>query len=149
MWNDKKSILLSRICVIIFIAAVAVILVAVPWIAALFTPAFREPLETANRVFLATVYTGAVPALILLFSLFRLLTRINNDQVFVEKNVASLRLISWCCFLGAVICAASAFFYMPWSLVAAAAVFVGLIVRVVKNVFSRAVALQDDADHTI
>lgn len=149
MWNDKKSILLSRICVVIFIIGVVAIAAAMPWLIRFFTPAFREPVTTAKTVFIATVYVGVVPALVLLVSLFNLLGRIIRDQVFVEKNVASLRLISWCCFFGGLICSASSFYYLPWILLCVAAVFIGLIVRVVKNVFARAVALQDDADHTI
>ena len=46
----------------------------------------------------------------------------------------------------------AAYFALPTigcALVGVAAAFMGLIVRVVKNVFARAVSLQDDADYTI
>jgi len=38
---------------------------------------------------------------------------------------------------------------MPWLAVAVAAGFMGLIVRVLKNVVERAVALQDEVDCTV
>lgn len=149
MWNNKKSILLSRICVIIFIVGVLAVAASAPWITNWFSDAFRAPVQTAKIAFMATIYTGLIPALFLLFNLYKLLSRIKAGEVFVDKNVACLRLISWCCFIGAIISLGSSFYYMPWLLVGASAVFVGLIVRVVKNVFEQAVALQDDADHTI
>ena len=38
---------------------------------------------------------------------------------------------------------------MPFLIVSAAAAFVGLILRVVKNVFAEAVRLKDENDYTI
>lgn len=99
--------------------------------------------------FLITVYAGCVPAALLLVSLFCLLRRIGCGEVFIQKNVESLRHISWYCIIGAVISAVSVIYYFPWVMVAIAAAFMGLIVRVVKNVVARAVSLQDDADFTI
>ena len=40
-------------------------------------------------------------------------------------------------------------YYMPFLIVSAAAAFVGLILRVVKNVFAEAVRLKDENDYTI
>ena len=99
--------------------------------------------------FLMTIYSGCVPAAVLLIELYLLLLRIEKGKVFITKNVECLRYISWCCFLGAIICLVSAFYFTTWAIVATAAAFTGLIVRVIKNVFSRAVSLQDDADYTI
>jgi hypothetical protein len=146
MWSDRKSIVLSRIAVILFMAALVAAAVFAPWLVdRLFT--FTD--ESGPSYFLATTYVGAVPAALLLISLYRLLRRIEKGSVFIHKNVSSLRYISWYCFAGAVISLASSFYYLPWIMVAVAAAFVGLIVRVVKNVFAKAVSLQDDADFTI
>ncbi len=147
MWNDGKSILLSRICVLVFLAVLVAVAVAAPWLVNTYMN-FPNTTNT-NTYFLLTIYAGCVPALLLLINLFSLLRRIDRGAVFVHKNVNSLRYISWCCFAGAAISATSMAYYVPWATVAVAAAFMGLVVRVVKNVFSRAVALQDDADHTI
>jgi len=40
-------------------------------------------------------------------------------------------------------------YWIPWFAVGIAAAFMGLIVRVIKNVVAKAVSLQDDADFTI
>lgn len=147
MWNDKRSIILSRVCVIIFMLLLVAATVFAPW---LVRSTFSYTVKTGwDRWFLVTIYTGCIPAALLLISLYRLLRRIEAGTVFIQRNVDSLRHISWFCFTGALISAASAFYYLPWIMVAVAAAFVALIVRVVKNVFARAVSLQDDADHTI
>jgi hypothetical protein len=105
--------------------------------------------DAGNTLFLLTIYAGAIPAgaLLIIFNIF--LSRIGNGIVFARENIRSLRQISWCCFIGAVICILSALYYLPWLAIGVAAAFMGLIVRVVKNVFSKAVSLQDDAELTI
>ncbi|NLB53899.1 MAG: DUF2975 domain-containing protein, partial [Syntrophomonadaceae bacterium] len=59
------------------------------------------------------------------------------------------RRISWSCFLGAVIALVSVFYYNSWLFVAVAAAFMGLIVRVLKNVFAQAVELKNESDYTV
>jgi len=69
--------------------------------------------------------------------------------VFINGNVELLRRISWTCFMGAGLAAVSTYYYLPWLFLAAAAAFMGLIVRVVKNVVAKAVELQDEVDSII
>lgn len=147
MWNESKSILLSRLCVAVFMILLAITVALAPWLARL--AAEGSSAAGAATWFMATVYSGCVPAALLLLDLFFLLRRIERGEVFVRRNVAGLRRISWYCFAGSAVAAASVLYYVPWAMVAVAAAFMGLIVRVVKNVFSRAVALQEDADFTV
>ena len=110
---------------------------------------FKYMSEGRERYCLITIYLGCVPAALLLVFLYSLLHRIGAGDVFISKNVACLRHISWCCFAGAVISLASSSYWIPWLAVGVAAAFMGLIVRVIKNVIAKAVSLQDDADFTI
>ena len=91
----------------------------------------------------------AVPAYAALVQLYRLLQRLSRGEVFVAGNVRCLRIISWCCFAAAVVFAASSLYSLSWTVLTVAALFGGLILRVVKNVFAAAVALQDEQDLTI
>jgi hypothetical protein len=147
MWNDNKSIILSRICVIFFMLLLIAAAVYAPWLVR--QSFIYTDFEGWETYFLITVYAGCVPAALLLISLFCLLRRIEKGEVFIHKNVDSLRHISWYCITGAVISAVSVIYYFPWAAVTVAAAFMALIVRVVKNVVARAVSLQDDADFTI
>ena len=74
---------------------------------------------------------------------------ISEGEVFIPENVSILRLLSWCCIAAGLVCLFSALYYMPFLIVSAAAAFVGLILRVVKNVFAEAVRLKDENDYTI
>jgi len=149
MWNDKKSLQLSKLFILIFMVVLVATVVTAPWITKRFINFSRAELMGTERYFLATIYTGFLPAAYLLYSLLRLLQRIEAEQVFIAENVERLRRISWNCFAGAGISIISVVYYFPWIFVAIAAAFMGLIVRVVKNVVAQAVALQDEIDYTV
>ena len=100
-------------------------------------------------LFYITLFIGAVPAAAILVSMYLLLHRMSVGEVFVSKNVTYLRFMSWCFYVGGLICMVSALYYASWLPIGIAAIFIGLVVRVVKSVIEKAVSLQDDADHTI
>ena len=149
MWNDSKSLILSKVCVILFMVLLLACAVLAPRLVNTLMRMSLQASLAGAALFLYTIYAGCAAAAALLVFLYILLRRIGAGQVFVRENTAYLRYISWCCFAGALICLASAFYYIPWLAIGVAAAFMGLIVRVVKNVIAKAVSLQDDADFTI
>ena len=149
MWNESKSLNLSKLCVILFMALLVLCAILAPRMVARLTQMSSMAHEAGRGVFLATIYAGCLPAAALLINLYVLLRRISAGDVFVNENTACLRHISWCCFAGAIICFVSALYYTPWASIGISAAFVGLVVRVVKNVIAKAVSLQDEADYTI
>ncbi len=149
-WSSKNSIRLSRLCVVLFGAAALSILASAPWLVKAFVEFSRAALKNqAEALLLITLYTGGIPAVYILWQLWRLLENIQSGKVFIPRNVQLLRRISWGCAVGAVICLISGFYYLPFFVIAACAAFMALIVRVVKNVFQQALLLQEDADYTI
>ena len=71
-------------------------------------------------------------------------------DVFVPENVTALRRISWCCAGAAVLCLAAVFIcYRPFAVLAVAAGFMALLVRVLKNAFAQAVRMKNELDYTI
>ncbi|MGI5997827.1 MAG: DUF2975 domain-containing protein [Lutispora sp.] len=149
MWNDKKSITLSKFCVLAFSAMLIGIALSAPWIVNRFLDFSRADLVGKENFFLSTIYSGSIPAAVLLYCLYRLLHSIEHEEVFISANVEYLRRISWCCFAGAIICFASTPYYFPWIFVAVAAAFMGLIVRVIKNIIAQAVELKNESEYTI
>jgi len=149
MWNDSKSLVLSKVSVWLFMALLLVCAILAPRLVNRLIFMSGAARDAGSTLFLITIYAGSIPAAALLgvFNVF--LRRLGKGIVFVRENIVSLRQISWCCFAGAVICIISAFYYFPWLAIGVAAAFMGLILRVVKNVFSKAVSLQDDAELTI
>ena len=146
MWNDRRSLALSKCCVLLFMLLLIACIILAPRGYTMF-----DSLVSGGKKahFLTTVYLGSIPAAALLILLYILLHRIGGGNVFVRENTECLRYISWCCFAGAAISLASSFYWLPWSAVCVASAFMGLIVRVIKNVVAKAVSLQDDADYTI
>ena len=78
-----------------------------------------------------------------------ILFNIRKNVVFDRKNVRYARYISWCCFAE---CAAffALGFFIPFSFaVSFAAAFIGLIVRVAKNLLNEAVDIKEENDLTV
>ncbi|MBQ8360064.1 MAG: DUF2975 domain-containing protein [Oscillospiraceae bacterium] len=100
-------------------------------------------------LFSACFYPCAVFAYVTLYSLIKLLLNIQKDATFIMPNVKYLRRISWCCFAVAVITLIGGVFYIPFLFVAVAAAFVGLMLRVVKNVMESAVEIKAENELTI
>ena len=78
-----------------------------------------------------------------------ILNNITKEKVFVSDNVTFLRIISWCCFGAAIVTVVASFEYFPVIVISIAAAFVGLILRVVKNVMQSAVEIREENDLTI
>ncbi len=102
-----------------------------------------------KKVFGFCFYPSGVFALVILFSLLKLLSNIKDEKVFIPQNVKCLRTVSWCCFAVASITFVGGFFYMPFMFVAAAGGFTGMLLRVLKNVMQSAVELREESDLTI
>lgn len=164
-WTVKNSIILSQVCVGVFAALLLALDIFTYPLVSQFCQNVHyiggsgwEQLWTVTdwklvAVLLTAVYVGSVFAWIALYKLFRLLRQIKQGRVFVGENVKLLRAISWCCFGAAAATlvggAAALKLILPLLVLAAAAAFMGLIVRIVKNVFQQAIAMKSELDLTI
>lgn len=147
MWSKDKSLFLSK--------ALVKALFAVLIIAAFFVPGVTQWYDSISAkppiwVELSIVlYVSLIPALILMVSLDRLLANISKGEVFVGKNVKLLRIISWCCFAAGFVYLVFGFVRYTAFLIGFVIAFMGIILRVLKNVFAEAVSLQTESDYTI
>jgi hypothetical protein len=148
MWTSKKSATLTLVFIYIFM----IVFVALELLAPLAVKGFilwyakGENLLLPLTVFLYSVLLPVGYALILLR---KILKAVLSEQCFCEENVLRLRRLSWCCFVFAVCSFGFGFAYFPLMLLSAAAAFVGLIVRVIKNAFQTALELQNENQLTI
>ena len=148
-WNDDKSLLLTRVCVWLSAAALVLLCVSAPWLFSWFIQKRLILPPQSRDYFLVTTYTVAVPAAIALYMMNRLLANIRKEEVFTEKNTRYLRGMSWCCLAAGLIFLVSSFYYLPFFALCAAAVFMALILRVIKNVFAQAEENKKENDYTI
>ncbi|MDD2190548.1 MAG: DUF2975 domain-containing protein [Eubacteriales bacterium] len=148
MWNSSKSVLASSVCTKIVIVIVILTAVASPYLVKNYISYTMKDPDIITPLVM-TIIACAVPGLMALFSLDRLLTNIKRKEVFIEKNVRHLRVISWCSFAVSVISLISGFYYLLFLIIAVAAAFFGLILRVVKNVIEQALIIKNENDFTI
>ena len=148
-WNDDKSLLLTRVCVWLSAEALVLLCVSAPWLFSWFIQKRLILPPQSRDYFLVTTYTVAVPAAVTLYMMNRLLANIRKEEVFTEKNTRYLRGMSWCCLAAGLIFLVSSFYYLPFFALCAAAVFMALILRVIKNVFAQAEEIKKENDYTI
>ena len=99
----------------------------------------------ALRYFLLLIPVGVANGF-----LVKLLLLVRKHLVFTDGAVSCLRVISWCCFIEAVLCLLTTkVFVLAHFAAAFVAGFLGLVLRVVKNVIEEAVALKAENDFTI
>lgn len=147
-WTRDKSILLSKICVILFAVLLAVLDVGCYWVVGLFGWLRRMTVQTEIGL-MVTVYLCSVFGWLLLYRLWSLLGNLQKSEVFIEENVTYLRSVSWYCIWVALICLVSCVCYVSFVFVAIAAAFMALIVRIVKNVFQQAISMKSELDLTV
>ncbi len=148
MWNPDKSVILSSICTKIAIVLVIVAAIAMPKLIPTYVEYTGKNSEIVTSL-LITVYACAVPGLYSLICLDRLLANIKREEVFTDKNVKLLRVLSWLSFTVSVILLISGFYYILFVIIAVCAAFLGLILRVIKNVFEQAIIIKQENDYTI
>ena len=155
MWNHKRSITLTHTLVRAFYVILAAAAAALPFLQFIH-----------NKKIIFAVFYLAVPAgLIALICLDKVLQKIKKGIVFEHGNIKNLRIFSWCCFYAAadglvfaVLAGLTAsgnkdtviiYNVVPLIRCSVAAVFTGLVVRVVKNIIEEAVALKEENELTI
>ena len=110
----------------------------------------RDEITEGGRLLLliaAYVALGVVMAADAL--LFALLLRVRKGQVFTPVSVALIRGVSWCCYLLSLsACIAAIYFRYAFAVVFLAA-FLGLCLRVVKNVIEEATLIKNENDLTV
>ena len=148
----KQSILISRGLVYFFTLLLIILDVTGWWIGRRLegTALLRHTISFEDSVcFIICLYTCSFPAYYVLYALHRLLKNVASGQVFVSDNVQLLRRCSWCLLSAAAICLVGVIWLRVLLVIVASASFIGLIVRVVMNVFEKAIAMKEELDLTV
>lgn len=81
--------------------------------------------------------------------LLKLLFRVKIDLVFTPESISLVRVISWCVILLGLVFLVLGYYFLVSSFASFACFFLGLCVRVVKNVIEKATAIKNENDYTI
>ncbi len=155
MWTRKHSVTLSLILTISITILLTAALFFGPVAMRLWFCSYRgwevNSFAFANIMFVFYIffYPCATFGYVALYALYKLLNNIRKEEIFIHPNVKYLRVISWCCFIISTLTFIGGFFYLPLLFVAVAAGFVGLLLRIVKNVLQNAVEISEENDLTI
>lgn len=151
MKNKDKSLLFSQILIKVCYAIGLACCIFAPALVRHYDEKIVHLTDGASVAapLLVTLYCCAPFAVCVLVCLDILLKNIGNGQPFIAKNVMLLRIISYCCFGVSL-----AFVYFavlrPFAFaIVFATAFFGLILRVVKNCFKKAVEIREENDATI
>lgn len=153
MWNKNKSLILSKICVYLFALTGVFICIFLPqWLKYVVESSRSPELFSSNISLLALLIIGYPLAAVCfkaLFELHGLLISVEKGEVFSQANVIRLRLISWLCITASLMCLAASLFYYQLIIMFCIGAFMGLVLRVLKNVFASAVEIKEENDYTI
>lgn len=145
---NPKSVTALMAAVILSMVLVVAIAAGAFWIVDWYG-AVRDISPKGERAILFSYYLCTVPALLALFSMFKLLKKLKSTHPFEQKNITYLSVISWCCLSVAAVCAVGGIWYQPLYFVCASMLFLFLVVRVACGCFSAAFELQQDSDLTV
>lgn len=155
MWNKDRSLILSIASCYAFAVVLTLAVFLAPWVIEFWFCRFRgweeggEAIRNMVRLFSACFYPSAPLAYVTLYSLLRLLGNIRRGDTFTRRNVSYLRRISWCCIAVGAITLVGGVLYLPFLAISVCAAFVGLMLRVVKNVMQCATEIKEENELTI
>ncbi len=139
------SIILSVLFFIILVAGYFYM----PLIVYVYTSLHSSAVAQSWKTIMAIAYAILTTMTVADALLFWLLLRVRKSLVFTSKSVALIRAISWCALLLGVLCTVLGFYFMIAFFAAFACIFLGLCLRVVKNVIEQATEIKSENDFTI
>jgi len=148
MWSKSKSLALSYLITIVLFFVLIAVAIFLPGLISDYLYLYHKN-QSLYHALLGMFYSSLIPAFCAIFSLYRLLRNISKNIIFDCSNVTLLRILSWCCFLVTGIFFIFGFMYTFCLILAFAAIFFGLILRVIKNVFEKAIELKEENEYTI
>ena len=153
--SNKLSTVISLCLTLILLAALCVLAVWLPMVVDSMINVTdnignRGAITNSERVFvLADAYVMVAVAFVAVILLFFLLRAVLLERIFTESATRLIASISWCCFAEGMLFLAIGYYFQLAFGVAVAACFVGLCLRVVKNVIAEATRIKSENDFTI
>ena len=146
--NRKNiSMLASIVVTVLLLVLVIVAVFLLPQILQVYSE-MRGGIDVTSLM--VALYISSVPGIISIISLLKLLFNIRRNEIFVKMNVTLLQILSYCClFVGIEYIAICFRRYIAMIFVGFAALFIGIILRVIKNVFDKAIEIREENDYTI
>ena len=153
--SRNHSVTLSLVLTILFMVGLLAGAIILPWLVRTLIDlpdnvGIRDSITLAGRGFvLAVAYAILAVCAVADGMLFFLLLRVRRGLVFTAESVALIRGVSWCGICMGVLFAMLGGYFQLAFIVAFSGVFLGLCVRVVKNVIEEATEIKAENDLTV
>lgn len=153
--SSKSSVTLSIILSIVFMIILIGGAVIMPWLSEVLIN-LDDTVGNHNEINQFGRYGILIMAYMILTCmaaadvlLMKLLFRVRDGLVFTAESVGLIRGVSWCAILLGCVFAALGFHFQLSLFAAFACIFLGLCLRVVKNVIEQATEIKSENDFTI
>lgn len=146
MYTDLKSAKVTLVISYCFCVLLAVLMIVAKPVLSWF---YGPQGEQSGKIILLAFYICCPAAWVALVGIIRLLNNVIREEIFCEKSVFLLRLLSWCCAFVCVVCFGFGVRYFPLLIFSAGAGFMMLILRVLKSVMAKATELKAENELTI
>ena len=153
--SNKTS---TKISLFVSVLLLVALLLLLPWV----PDVVRSMLDTADHLgdraslsegartyVLIAAYAMMAVAFLAIGMLFFLLCDVLRERIFQPSLIRWLRGLSWCCFAEGALFFSIGYCFQIALGVGLAACFLGLCLRVVKNVIAEAIRIKDENDFTI
>jgi len=128
MKDCKSSVRFTLLITYFLMIVLLTLCIALPFLVIWYVEKMHRPEDLATVVML-TCYPCAPLAAIALISLRNFLKNILKDDIACENNPKNLKRLSLCCFLAGIIMLVAGFFYMPFFISGASAMFCSIVVK--------------------
>ena len=155
LWNSKRSIILTKFCILTLMLVSVIMMFYGKYLISRFlilTGGAKIDISNEFSFYIITFisYILGILALLTLFCMLRFIVNLENDLVFVPQNIKWLRFISYGCLsAGLLLIIATVVYHKLFLVLSLAALFMMLIVRVIKNAFEQAIEMKEELDLTI
>jgi len=155
LWNSKRSIILTKFCILALMLVSVIMMFCGKYLISRFlilTGGAKIDISNEFSFYIITFisYILGILALLTLFCMLKFIVNLENDLVFVPQNIKWLRFISYGCLsAGLLLIIATVVYHKLFLVLSLAALFMMLIVRVIKNAFEQAVEMKEELDLTI
>ena len=155
LWNSKKSIILTKFCILALMVISVIMMFCGRYLISRFlsmTGGAKINISKELSLYIITFisYILGIIAQVTLFCMFKFVTNLEKDLVFIPQNIKWLRFISFGCLsAGLLLIIVTVVYHNLYLIFSLAALFMMLIVRVIKNAFEQAVKMKEELDLTI
>ena len=151
--STKHSVNVSIVLAVLFFGVIIAGLVILPgFVSAAMefpTPRMENTTELDKNLILSLGYIALAIVTVIDVMLLKLLFRVKVDLVFTPESISLIRLIAWCVVLLGLVFLVLGWYFLISFFAAFACVFLGICLRVVKNVIEKATEIKTENDYTI